>query len=315
MDRVRRYKGVVVRPPPLELIARRPGSSKKEKPKAREADITAAVQKGLATIRLDLALVQTGYIMAMEGTTRATASQVVERVWTEFEVEVAPWRAGQVFSQMGVRTATAHGKTRLVLDPSQLGPWQEQIAALVDGTAQEVEKAIASFGDVAGRIQALDEQLQETQRLAAQEQEIRGYLGEHAGVRRELGLWQGRYQQVRGEVRRVEMLEKECTSLSQKLKTLPRLDRRKRKLLEALARRKEEEEGLAKQERALADEERTLESLLARLRDRNRLVRLGRLDEAIGEAEKELKSLSERLGEKRSLFDRLLGGRQEGGPA
>ena len=86
------------------------------------ANLTEMIETAsdLVGMRNALALIQTAYAMAVEGTTRATATQIADREANEYGYSITPSNVGQVFAALEIRTATSHGKTRFVLDIKQL---------------------------------------------------------------------------------------------------------------------------------------------------------------------------------------------------
>ena len=76
----------------------------------------SSASRGLSDLKVQLALVQAACTMALEGTARATASQVAVRANTTYGTEAAASFAGQVFATLNINTVITRGKSRLVLD-------------------------------------------------------------------------------------------------------------------------------------------------------------------------------------------------------
>lgn len=267
-----------------------------------------AVLKGLAELKVRLALVQAASLLAMEGTSRASVLAVAERAAQEYGVEVTPSEAGQTFTALGIESTLSHGKRRLALDVTRLQALQERLEGEVEEAAARVAAAVTRFGNVADRVRELEVQLAVAYRLQQREHEVRGYLRETDGLRREAALWEQRYQQAKADVEDVEQRKAACADLDKKVKALPRLEERKTALEQRLKDAEAQQEEITKQEQALAQR-------VARLKERAGWVSLAQLEQAIAQDRQELERLRREIGEKRTVWERLFGKRPEGGQA
>jgi len=132
----------------------------------------------LVGMRNALALIQTAYAMAVEGTTRATATQIAEREASEYGYSTTPSNVGQVFAALEIKTATSHGKTRFVLDIKQLTKIRDETFTHCEELSQRLEDSLASYKKLDTHIKTLIVRLQEVNRLKEQEQDLLRQLGE-----------------------------------------------------------------------------------------------------------------------------------------
>jgi len=273
-----------------------PQGKKQEAPKKRKPT-------ALATLRKELALVQAACAMATEGVTRATAGQVVERT----EVPCSASEAGQFFARIGVRTATAHGRARLVLDAGQLQPWAQTLAAEFEELAPRVEAWLAQHQEVGQRVAELHRREGETLKLLAEEARLRESPGRDQQPGARLTSLRYRVEGLRRQVAEVPRLEREVQDLSAQAQRLPDLERKREDLASRLEALRQAEAQAARDEAALTVKEQALARRLERLRQRGSWTTMAELDQAIEQARRELEDVSRQLGEKRSLVGRFLG--------
>ena len=76
--------------------------------------------RGLSDLKVQLALIQSACALALEGTTRATASQIAARASQSYQIEVTASFTGLAFSNFGIDSVITHGKSRFVLNADKL---------------------------------------------------------------------------------------------------------------------------------------------------------------------------------------------------
>ncbi|MFC1935656.1 hypothetical protein ACFLX9_02710 [Chloroflexota bacterium] len=254
----------------------------------------------IAHLSITLSLVQTACAMALEGITRASVTEVVRRAMESHGTRLEASTAGQLFSAMGVRTVTSHGRNRLVLDQEELLPLRDRMAADYEKQAQEVEEYLSTFQPLVERVRALEEKRETIIRMMTREHQLKEMLREREG-------WLYRYRalekeaaQLRQIVSAVTQLRGEIRSLKSRARGFSSLERRKAKLEEDVAAHEREEAVLSKKEEALA-------SRLDDLKRRAGWLSLAQMEQVLVEAKQELDDLSRQLGEKRSLVQKLFG--------
>ena len=257
-------------------------------------------------LSVTLSLVQAACALALEGVSRASVTEVVQRAYRDTGVEVKPSTAGQIFSAMGVRTVTSHGKNRLVINHEELLPLQEKMAAQWVEIAPRAEQYLSKFGELAERVKKLEGQRQMVLGMIEREKSNRDFLKS-----RELWFMRNKdldqkVQDLRKVIARCGELERQSDLLKERIKVLPRLQKRKAKLDADLGNYQQKDQDLSKQEEELGKQEEAIGDRLADLKARLRYMRADQLEQALERASNELESLSEQLGEKRSRLARLL---------
>ena len=280
----------------------------------------ASVLHGTVSSMADrLRVVQAALMMALEGVTRATATEVSQRAMAEYNVHLMPSVVGQIASSLDIRRVTSHGRCRLVLDSSQLEPVRESLEARLDAVAPRVEETASSFRAVAERVGEMEDRIAQAVRLARREPEVREYLKEHRDLIARLEARERKYQQLLANAKRLEQLEAACMELEGKVKGLPVLESRRQKLLERTDHHVAEEHDIDASERRLAVRKKDLDaredSLLGtgrRYDVREAVVDLAEVTTELSERRKELDDVLKLLGEKKGLLSRMLG-RDTGG--
>ncbi len=144
------------------------------------ANLNESIETGISLVgmRNCLTLVQTAYAIALEGVTRATATQIANKETNEYDSPITPSNVGQAFATFGIKTVTSHGKTRFVLDIRQLEKLREAAVAQCEEMAQKLEASLESYKELDARVEALVERLKEVYQLTNEEQEIKRLIGE-----------------------------------------------------------------------------------------------------------------------------------------
>lgn len=288
------------------------------------------ISRGLSDLEIQLALIQAACAMALQGVTRATATEITNKAIAEYEIEATASFTGQTFANLNIRTATSHGKSRFILEYDHLERLRQDIAAKCEELNAKLESSIVGFHDLPERVNNLQTQWQDIVKMRNRERELINFINEANKAPPRLNQLEAVARQMRGQADQVQELEKECRNLSNRIKKLPSLEERKKSLEAAIGEHEKaiadkeqqlaaKEKKLVAREKEIAGEERELtfrESQLSerisKLHKRTGWVDLATVDQAIESAREELKQISRQLGEKRSLLDRLLH-RKEGG--
>jgi len=275
--------------------------------------------RNLNDLKVSLALVQAACAFALEGTSRATASQVTERAMSDYDMEATASFTGQVFSSLGIATVTSHGKSRFVLEYEPLEEIRKGIATQCEDLINKLETTLKTFNVLPDRIKALEAKWREIAQFRARERELINTINEDRKTPSRLDYLEEELKKIKAKEARTKALEKECRNLSRKVKKLPSLEEKKKSLkatikeYETTAKElNEREEEIEKQEKALASEETRLADRIEKLKKQKGWLELAELEEAREETQRELDQVLKQLGEKRSLLDRLLMRRKEG---
>ena len=215
-------------------MARKPDNTRPPRAVDMAISDAEAVAQELSAARVRLLVVQTAALMALDGTTRASASSVAEAVLNEHGVEVSPSLVGQILADLRTPSVTSHARRRLVLDPTGLLPIRDRVAAEVEAQEAKARDTTERFGAVADRVAALEISLARALRLARREREIRDSLGADRSADQRLAAWEERYRTLRAQLARIERLEAECAALRERVKGLPALEKEKRDLEDSL---------------------------------------------------------------------------------
>jgi DNA repair exonuclease SbcCD ATPase subunit len=255
---------------------------------------------GLKSLKQVLALVQAAQAMALEGINRSTAAEVLQRAINDFGVDATPSVVGQMFSNLNIGKATTHGKTRLVLDSDELKSIKERISKVYENTAKDLEQSLNEFEGQSERVKALEDRWKEILQIRARERELVQLIQQDRQRPSRLPDLEQEMDRIKAEVDKCEALEKQCKELSLQIKKAPFLEAKKADLDKALSSYKAEEAKITQQEARLGE-------ALDRLKLRSAWVQFVDLQYSIQKARAELEELSQQLGEKRTLIDKLLG--------
>jgi len=255
--------------------------------------------RGLIESKIKLTLVQAAHLIALEGANRATASEIAERTAKQYGVEVTPSNVGQIFSMLGIRTVTTHGKNKFVLDTDQLEKARTNIETQCREVETKMKTSIETFKELLERIQGLEKRWQEILKLKSQETQFKRSIQESGEATSRLYNLQDRAQQLREQVKQAEGLEKECEKLSQTVKGLPSLTERKEKLNSAIIQYNKEAGDIGAKEARLPQ-------LIENLKTRRGLITLAAITEAITTADQQLTEINKQIDRNRSFLDKLL---------
>jgi DNA repair exonuclease SbcCD ATPase subunit len=279
---------------------------------------TSLVRAEMTDISLRLVLVQSALGMSLDGKTRATATEVVDRAEEEADSLVLASTAGQVFSAMGVRRVSVHGQRRLVLEFDQLKALHDELVQQFEEIKPKAEEAAERFEGLMENVQELEERVERIYHKAAREKYLREFIVEYERNPRTLADLEKRYQSLEAQARRRDQLEAGMEGLSQRAKDLPSLEEGRQHLQAKLDEHKKEEGKLAALEKDITEREGALGSRLLGLKRRLALVELTELEETVKtrrreldqetrERRKALRDLDRQIRSQRSLLDRILG--------
>jgi hypothetical protein len=258
--------------------------------------------RGLRNLKLSLVILHAAHIMAIEGQTRAGAGEIAERANTGFLASTTPSIVGQILRGMNIQTTVTHGKPRLVLDPTILKMLVADITRACEATAAELEAALKGFQYLTSRVKGLEDQWNQTIQLRARERQLTRQIEEERRIPSKLPALEQEIARLKQEAADADIMRKECAELSKKIKVLPLLQGR-RAALENSRRHYQEEEAQVK-----ADEMRLGQALEA-LKERSAWVTYIDLDRNIQRQRTELEEIAKQIGEKRSLLQKIFGGR------
>lgn len=273
-----------------------------------------SASRDLSELEVQLVLVQSACTLALEGTTRASASQIAARTIQSYKVEATASFTGQIFSNLGIDSVTTHGKNKFVLDANHLEKMRDDIASRCQKASERLETAIEKFRDLPQKIEELRKTWKETLAIRAKEQELIKLINEDRRNPSRIDYLENEYKNIRVRNERIAEIQKEAKALALKEKKLPALEERTKALETTMAEHEKHVRELAERERQLAGKEQeavkkeeVLAGRLQKLQQRLGWLELASLTEETDTARKELDSLSRQLGEKRSLLDRMLG--------
>lgn len=248
-----------------------------------------------------LLLLQGAILMAMEGTVRAQVKEITSRVFAEYSVEIPPWEAGTIFSGLGLRTATSHGRSRLVLDLAQLKEHLRRAVEDMEAFAPQAEETLAAFQDIDERVGYLTDRARAIIKADKRTKELREFIEKYRYVEMTVTSLIGEYEMLKGKLQRKEALEAEIENLKTRQGDLPSLEDRRRQL-------EKEIEAYEVEEKALASEEARLKAWIQNLKERHKWAKSAEVEQAIAASKAELEQLRVQLGEKRGLVAKLFGG-------
>ncbi|AGG08464.1 hypothetical protein ABFB50_07235 [Dehalococcoides sp. THU3] len=119
-----------------------------------------------------LAVFQTAYVMALEGTTRASAGEISAREKKEFDMDITPSNVGQAFCAIGIKSVVSHGKVRYVLNVSELERICKAAEAECEEMADRLEDSLETYEDLNTRVLTLLDRLKEVFDLTDEEERL-----------------------------------------------------------------------------------------------------------------------------------------------
>jgi len=259
---------------------------------------------GIRSYKEMLGLVEAALVLVIEGTNRATASEITQRATRDFNVNSTPAITGQIFAQLKINTTTTHGKSRFVLDTDQLKEIKDQISGNIMLLSKELADVLSEYKDTSNRVNQLEEQLKETTLLYKRERELTQQLQQANSQPSRVPYLEQELAKKKKEAEQVNQLEERCKELSAKIKTLPLLQDREKKLEAEFAKYQVMEKDIVECEARLG-------TALEQLKMRSAWATILDLHNTIQKQKVALDDLSRELGEKKSLLQRILGGRKK----
>ncbi len=104
-----------------------------------------AVKRNPKTSKIVLSLVQTACLLAQEGVSRISASELVERLCRESNTTLTPPEVGQILSELGVRKSILHGKSRFILERAELAEVRQKVARQCEEEMKTLQSRLEEF--------------------------------------------------------------------------------------------------------------------------------------------------------------------------
>ncbi len=190
---------------------------------------------GLDDLKVQLALVQAACALAIEGITRATASEISMKAQQQYKVEVTPSFTGQIFSILGIRSVTTHGKSKFVLEESELENIRKELNSQIEKTLARLQQAIANFQRLPEKIASLQSEWRKIRSLRAREQELTRVIVADRQNPSKMDYLEAEYEKIRQRDERITFIKKEIASLEQKEKELTSLEEKKKEIQSRIA--------------------------------------------------------------------------------
>jgi|WetSurMetagenome_2_1015567.scaffolds.fasta_scaffold53088_3 DNA repair exonuclease SbcCD ATPase subunit len=261
---------------------------------------TYQAANSLKNLKEILGLVEAALVMSLEGTSRATVTEVLRKATDEYGVTSTTSVSGQIFSQLKVKTTMTHGKLRLVLDTAQLKSLKDWISGQINEISKELADILAEYKDIGNRINQLEEKLKETIRLNKRERELTQQLQQVNSQPSRVPYLEQELAKKKKEAEQVIQLEQRCKETSEKIKALPSLQEREKKLAADIV-------NYQTKEKDIVDREARLGTALEQLKMRSAWVTYLDLNYNIQNLKTELKEITDQINERRSLLQKILG--------
>lgn len=218
------------------------------------------ILRSLSELSMRLMVAKTALLMSLEGTRRAKATLLAERIDADHDVTITPSRVGIMMSGFKVRSVTSSGRSRLVLEPEQLREVIQRLELEADAIGPVVEEAVNRFGDISNVVEWLDVRLGHVRNLAQRQKEMQGYLDEYRMAINGLNHLERQYEQAKKKVGRTTQLKQAIESLDERVKGLPDMETRRQVLEQSIADHAVRVKDLDRREEGLAARQRHLES-------------------------------------------------------
>ena len=254
-----------------------------------------------------LMVAQTALLMSLDGTRRATATQISDRIEAEMGVDITPSRVGVIMSGFKVRSVVSSGRSRLVLDPEQLGNILGDMKAEAETVEPMVEKAIEAFGDIANRIESMRFRLARLKFLAQTEKELKALTERNRHRLSNLRYIEQRHIELQAQVRKVNQLEQSCTALGSQVEGLPSLEAEERRLRDLIVAHEGRAKEVPVREASLQRQELALAEGLKAIEYREARVSLAQLQQEISTSRQDFDDLKKQIGEKKSIAQKMFG--------
>jgi DNA repair exonuclease SbcCD ATPase subunit len=259
----------------------------------------STTSRNLESARVRMAIVRTGLLLSLEGVSRASAAEISERTNTEFNISQTPAEIGQALLAIGVCKAVTHGKSRFVLDRSQLEEIVKRIESHCRELITKLETTREDFKELPKQIDNLRGEWQKIIKLEARKRELNELITETRQQLSSVPYLEDQWRSIQQEAKRAIDLDNEVKALTAKIKELPTLEQKKTTLEEGIRKYNTEEYQLRAREASLG-------RALQEFKERNAWADLHTLNYNIQLKQTELDQISKQLGEKRSLLARLL---------
>ncbi|MBM3945082.1 MAG: hypothetical protein FJ317_06285 [SAR202 cluster bacterium] len=270
----------------------------------------------VSDFKSSVAVLKAAHAMAAEGSTRAQAREISDRVWNQTETVVDASVVGQVLSRFGIQRRTAHGRSRFVLDPQELATALDALELEAASWESVVARTRERYVKVFEQAEAYEKALAECVAKLQRQQEIANYLAQNKRVDWSVQSSEHEYRRVKERVAYLgklqaatrELLAKESeTNLEELERQKAAVERRVAEIEQRKGVLTKQDKDLVAQETAVAQREQALAGRVAKLQARQEWTTWAEVDEAIDQARRELEEIQRVLGEKRSLADRILG--------
>jgi len=268
---------------------------------------------GLSELKVQLALIQVACTLAIEGITRATASEISNKALQVYQVEVTPSFTGQSFANIGIRTVTTHGKSKFVLDSEQLEKIRKELGSKYEQIQTKLQEAIERFAGLPKRIDSLQTEWNKIRASRTREQELIRVINADRQNPSKIDYLEGEYKKIQLRDERIVKIKQEISTLEQKEKKLASLEEKKKAIEIRIANHEKKSQELTQKEHEITSKEQQTEQQLALLGKRiEKLagkigwVDLATLAQKVEEARNELDQLLKQLGEKRTLLDKIM---------
>jgi chromosome segregation ATPase len=270
-----------------------------------------AVGADLRTLKLQLALLRAGCLLAAEGQPRVTSSELLFRAQKEEGIDALPSVVGQLLGSLGIPSTTSKGRSRFWVEPQRLEPLIEELTAQVEIVEEEADRVVRSLGDIQSRLAPLEEQFERAQRQQQREREVREFLQEHKPFMSQLPFLEQERLRLQEALARLKRLKEQVQRMEQQLATRPELEEKRKSLAQRVKDLEAQREEAAREEQALARDEKQLAGTINELKLQRGWVSLASLEEEIALAQAELAGVKKEINRHRSWLERLLRRKEE----
>jgi hypothetical protein len=254
----------------------------------------------LNDLKLHLSVVQAAYLLCLEGVSRATTNDILQRASSEFSINLTASETGTILAGFSLKKVIIHGKSRFILDQEALKQIRSTIEHQLKENEDKLESAIKYFSFLSAEIQELQNRWKNIQEMFSMKNELIKLINNNQSNVANFPVLQAKWKLLQDTNQKMVQIENECNDLNNQIKKLPSLEQRKAQLVEVVKKYQAEEKQLVEKEARMG-------KTLTDLKERNAWVDYVTLQFNIQNAKAELDQLSKQLGEKRSLLDKVLG--------
>jgi hypothetical protein len=126
----------------------------------------------LSDLKTTLGIIQAANLLAIEGYSHASASQILSKAAEQYNISCSPSVAGTICSDLHIYKTTVHGKNQYHLDTNQLDKLQKNLEQQIREICLKLESAIADFKELPSRINDLQSQWKNILKLQSQEKDL-----------------------------------------------------------------------------------------------------------------------------------------------